>query len=135
MNSSNTITARRISNAHDVLQEFRSITRSERRDFCKGLIQTAVALLKLQQGKTAPASRLSHRAASHLQKHGPMWSIHGNLFFFLMRILWGLGLPMVLGLLVLQCAQQQSNQSATSLLCLMEISVLFGELFAAHLLI
>ena len=43
-----------------------------------------------------------------------LWSIHGNLFFFLMRLLWGLALPMVLGLLVLQCAQQKSNQSATA---------------------
>jgi hypothetical protein len=64
-----------------------------------------------------------------------LWSIHENLFFFLMRILWGLALPMVLGLLVLQCARQKSNQSATGLLYLMEISVLFGELFAAYLLI
>jgi hypothetical protein len=64
-----------------------------------------------------------------------LWSIHGNLFFFLMRVLWGLALPLVLGLLVLQCAQQKSNQSATGLLYLMEISVLFGELFAAYLLI
>jgi len=64
-----------------------------------------------------------------------LWSIHGNLFFFLLRVLWGLALPMVLGLLVLQCAQQKSNQSATGLLYLMEISVLFGELFAAYLLI
>ena len=52
-----------------------------------------------------------------------------------MRILWGLALPTVLGLLVLRCAQQKSNQSATGLLYLMEISVLFGELFAAYLLI
>jgi hypothetical protein len=64
-----------------------------------------------------------------------LWSIHGDLFFFLMRILWGLALPSVLGLLVLQCAQQKSNQSATGLLYLMAVSVLFGELFAAYLLI
>ncbi len=64
-----------------------------------------------------------------------LWSIHANLFFFLMRILWGLAIPLVLGLLVLQCAQQKSNQSATGLLYLMEVSVLFGELFAAYLLI
>jgi hypothetical protein len=64
-----------------------------------------------------------------------LWSIHGNLFFFLMRLLWGLALPMVLGLLVLQCARQKSNQSATGMLYLMEVSVLFGEMFAAYLLI
>jgi hypothetical protein len=64
-----------------------------------------------------------------------LWSIHGNLFFFLMRLLWGLAIPAVLGVLVLQCAQQKSNQSATGMLYVMEISVLFGELFAAYLLI
>lgn len=58
--------------AHDVLEEFWLITRGQRRDFYKGLIQTAVALLKLQQGKTAPASTLAQRAASHLQKYGPI---------------------------------------------------------------
>ena len=58
--------------AHDVLEEFWLTTRGERRDFYKGLIQTAVALLKLQQGKTAPASTLAQRAASHLQKYGPV---------------------------------------------------------------
>ncbi len=54
-----------------MLEELWLITRGERRDFYKGLIQTAVALLKLQQGKTAPASRLAQRAAAHLQKYTP----------------------------------------------------------------
>jgi predicted metal-dependent hydrolase len=58
--------------AHDVLEEFWLITRGERRDFYKGLIQTAVALLKLQQGKTAPAATLARRAVSHLGKYGPV---------------------------------------------------------------
>ncbi|HTS18331.1 MAG TPA: hypothetical protein VMP11_12210 [Verrucomicrobiae bacterium] len=64
-----------------------------------------------------------------------LWSIHGNLFFFLMRLLWGLALPAVLGVLELQCVQDKSNQSATGLLYLMTVSILFGELFAAYLLI
>jgi hypothetical protein len=58
--------------AHDVLEEFWLVTHGERRDFYKGLIQTAVALLKLQQGKTAPASTLARRAVSHLKKYGPV---------------------------------------------------------------
>ncbi len=64
-----------------------------------------------------------------------LWSIQGNLFFFLMRVLWGLVLPLVLGLMVLDCAQRKANQAATGMLYVMEISVLFGELFAAYLLI
>jgi hypothetical protein len=52
-----------------------------------------------------------------------------------MRVLWGLILPLVLGLLAIGCAQQKANQAATGMLYVTEISVLFGELFAAYLLI
>lgn len=64
-----------------------------------------------------------------------LWSIHDNLFFFLMRLLWGLALPVVLGIMVLRCAQAKANQAATGMLYVMEVSVLFGELFAAYLLL
>jgi hypothetical protein len=60
---------------------------------------------------------------------------HGNLFFLLMRVLWGLALPLVLAVMVLRCAHEKASQPATGLLYVMEISVLFGELFAAYLLI
>ena len=64
-----------------------------------------------------------------------LWAIHGNLFFFVMRVLWGLLLPAVLGLLVLRCVKEKANQAATGMLYVMEISVLFGELFAAYLML
>jgi hypothetical protein len=64
-----------------------------------------------------------------------LWSVHGNLFFFLMRMLWGLALPLVLGLMVLRCVQAKANQAATGMLYVVEVSVLFGEFFAAYLLI
>jgi hypothetical protein len=64
-----------------------------------------------------------------------LWSPHGNLFFFLMRILWGLALPLALAILVFRCAQQKANQAATGMLYVMQVSVLFGELFAAYLFI
>lgn len=64
-----------------------------------------------------------------------LWAPGGNLFFFLMRILWGLALPLVLAFLVLRCVQHKANQAATGMLYVMEISVLFGELFAAYLLV
>ncbi len=64
-----------------------------------------------------------------------LWSLHGNLFFFLMRLLWGLALPLVLAVLVLRCVQGKASQAATGMLYVMEVSVLFGELFAAYLLI
>ena len=62
-----------------------------------------------------------------------LWSPHGNLFFLLMRILWGLALPLVLGFMVLRCAQRNANQAATGMLFVTLISVLFCELFAAYL--
>jgi predicted metal-dependent hydrolase len=55
--------------AHDVLEELWLKTTGEQRDFYKGLIQTAAVFLKLQQGKSDPASRLALRAASHLEKY------------------------------------------------------------------
>lgn len=64
-----------------------------------------------------------------------LWSAQGHLFFFLMRILWGLALPLVLGLLVLRCVTEKASQAATGMLYVIEISVLFGELFAAYLMV
>jgi uncharacterized protein len=58
--------------AHDVLEELWLVTEGERRDFYKGLIQTAAVFLKLQQAKPDPAARLAHRAAAHLEKYRPV---------------------------------------------------------------
>lgn len=57
--------------AHEVLEGLWLETTGERKDFYKGLIQTAVALLKLKQGKTDPAVRLAGRALSHLENYLP----------------------------------------------------------------
>lgn len=64
-----------------------------------------------------------------------LWSAHGDLFFVVMRVLWGLLLPFFLGLIALRCAKEKANQAATGLLYLAEVSVVFGELFAAYLLV
>jgi predicted metal-dependent hydrolase len=58
--------------AHDVLEELWLVTQDERRDFYKGLIQTAAVFLKLQQAKPDPAGRLAQRAAGHLEKFRPV---------------------------------------------------------------
>ena len=64
-----------------------------------------------------------------------LWSTGPRLFFFAMRVLWGLALPVVLGFFVLRCVKEEANQAATGMLYVMEVSVLFGELFAAYLLV
>ena len=64
-----------------------------------------------------------------------LWSASGLFFFFALRIVLGLVLPFVLGILVLRCVHLRANQAATGLLYVAEIGVLFGELFAAYLLV
>jgi hypothetical protein len=64
-----------------------------------------------------------------------LYAVDGDLFFFVFRVLFGVAIPLVLGFMVLQCVQRKANQAATGLLYVAEISVLFGELFAARLLI
>lgn len=62
-------------------------------------------------------------------------SWEGNLLFFGLRIVTGIAAPLVLGVMVLRCVAEKANQAATGLLYVVEICVLFGELFAAYLLI
>lgn len=63
------------------------------------------------------------------------WSAGGLLFFLVIRVVLGIVLPFVLAIMVLRCVQREANQAATGLLYVAEICVLFGELFAAYLLV
>ena len=57
--------------AHEVLEGLWLETRDDRRDFYKGLIQTAAVFLKLQQGKPDAATRLARRARTLLLRYEP----------------------------------------------------------------
>jgi len=63
----------------------------------------------------------------------PLFDANQNLFFFSMRIFWGLILPGGLTWMIWRCAKSGSNQSATGLLYLAEVSVLIGETMAVYL--
>ncbi len=63
----------------------------------------------------------------------PLLDPNQNLFFFSMRIFWGLLLPGGLAWMIWRCARSGSNQSATGLLYLAEVSVLIGETMAVYL--
>jgi hypothetical protein len=65
----------------------------------------------------------------------PLLSLHANAFFFLLRVVFGIGVPLVLAYMILRCVNDRANQAATGLLYVCQISVLFGELFAALLLV
>jgi hypothetical protein len=64
-----------------------------------------------------------------------LWSPQGDLWFTLARIVFGLALPLLLALFAFRCVKEKANQAATGLLYVVEICVLFGELFAAYLMI
>lgn len=61
-----------------------------------------------------------------------LWASDGYLIFFLMRILWGLVGPFVLGTLVFRCVEIHSNTSATGLMYVVVVSLLIGELLANY---
>ena len=63
----------------------------------------------------------------------PLLDPNQNFFFFSMRIFWGLLLPGGLAWMIWRCAKSGSNQSATGLLYLAEVSVLIGETIAVYL--
>ena len=63
----------------------------------------------------------------------PLLDPNQNLFFFVMRLFWGLALPGALAVMIYRCARSGSNQSATGLLYLAEVSVLIGETLAVYL--
>jgi hypothetical protein len=65
----------------------------------------------------------------------PLQQAEKNLLFFVLRILVGVVGPGVLGFMVFRCVQEKANQAATGLLYVTEICVIFGEMFAAQLLI
>ncbi|MEI6084154.1 MAG: hypothetical protein WCS70_07620 [Verrucomicrobiota bacterium] len=64
-----------------------------------------------------------------------LMAVDGQLFFFALRLLFGVIGPLILGFMILRCVQEKANQAATGLLYVAEISVLFGEILAAVLLI
>lgn len=59
--------------AHEVLESLWLATQDNRRNFYKGLIQTAAALLKIKTGKHDPARRLAARATTLLQPYAPSY--------------------------------------------------------------
>lgn len=59
--------------AHEVLESLWLATHDERRNFYKGLIQAAAALLKIKMGKPDPARRLAARARTLLQSYAPRY--------------------------------------------------------------
>lgn len=65
----------------------------------------------------------------------PLLSAQGDGFFFALRLLFGIIAPGVLAVMTLRCVKEKANRAATGLLYVCEISVLFGELFAAYLMV
>ena len=61
--------------------------------------------------------------------------ITGQGMFFWFRVLWGLAIPLTLGILSLHCARQRSNQSSTGILYVVVVGTFIGELTAYYLIV
>ncbi len=61
--------------------------------------------------------------------------ITGQGMFFWFRVLWGLAIPLTLGVLSLHCARQRSNQSATGILYVVVVGAFIGEITAYYLIV
>ena len=57
----------------------------------------------------------------------------GQGMFFWFRVLWGLAIPLLLALMSLHCARNQSNQSATGILYVLLVGSFIGETTALYL--
>jgi hypothetical protein len=57
----------------------------------------------------------------------------GQGMFFWFRLLWGLGIPLMLAGMSLSCARQRSNQSATGILYVVVVGAMIGEITAYYL--
>ncbi len=59
--------------------------------------------------------------------------LQGQGVFLWFRLLWGLAIPLALGLMSVHCARQRSNQSATGILYVLVVGTLIGEITAYYL--
>ena len=78
---------------------------------------------------------LAAAAASEAGYWNLLTGLTGQGMFFWFRVLWGLAIPLTLGVLSLHCARQRSNQSATGILYVVVVGVFIGELTAYYLMV
>jgi hypothetical protein len=97
--------------------------------FCWVLMAViGVRLLAVGAGLTAAA-------ASDAAYWSLLTGFTGQGMFFWFRVLWGLAIPLTLGILSLHCARQRSNQSATGILYVVVVGAFIGELTAYYLIV
>lgn len=83
----------------------------------------------------AVGAGLSAAAASDAGYWPLLTGLAGQGMFFWFRVLWGLAIPLSLGILSLHCARQRSNQSATGILYVVVVGTFIGELTAYYLIV
>jgi len=59
--------------------------------------------------------------------------LNGHGMFFWFRLMWGLGIPLLLAVMSLSCARRRANQSATGILYVLVMGSLIGEITALYL--
>jgi len=99
--------------------------------FCWALL--AIVIARTAFAGLAMLSAGSVDAAIEPNPWRMLTGFQGQGMFFWFRILWGLGIPLLLAWMSLHCAIRKSNQSATGILYVLVVGVLIGEITAYYL--
>jgi hypothetical protein len=99
--------------------------------FCAVLLGTVLARYLAVGATLLTAMRVEPMIEPHPWRL--MVDFGGQGMFFWFRLLWGLGMPLLLALMALHCARRRSNQSATGILYVLVVGSLIGEITALYL--
>lgn len=99
--------------------------------FCRVLIGAVVLRAVVVATSLMAARSVDPMVLPH--PWGLLVDLGGQGMFFWFRVLWGLVIPLLLGLMSLHCARNQSNQSATGILYVLLMGSLIGEITALYL--
>lgn len=99
--------------------------------FCWVLLAIVLLRFGAVGSSLLAASTIDPMANPHPMRLLTGFAAQGMFFWF--RICWGLAIPLILGVMSLHCARNQSNQSATGILYVLVVGTFIGEITALFL--
>lgn len=101
--------------------------------FCWVLVGTLVVRVLAVAASLAQSAAVDELVEPHPLRLLVGLAAQGPFFWF--RVLWGLGVPLLLAGMALHCARQRSNQSATGILYVLVVGTFIGEITGLYLLV
>ncbi len=99
--------------------------------FCWVLLSIVVVRFAAVGWGLASAAGVDPMTSPHPMRLLTGFAAEGMFFWF--RVFWGLVIPLLLALMSLHCARNQSNQSATGILYVLVVGTFIGEITALYL--